>query len=157
MAYSNADDKKRYNTGYYLKNREAILKKIKKRREEYPEQEKQSCAEYSKSAKGIFSYLCRKSRAKGETVEISRKDFIEWYDSQEQKCFYCGRNLGEIQKDNTQMNKTIRRFQIDRIDSSKGYVKGNIVLACPRCNMIKNNFFTKNEMLKIVEMFPYKF
>ena len=37
----------------------------------------------------------------------------------------------------------------DRIDNSKGYERGNLALACLRCNAIKNNYFTKEEMLII--------
>lgn len=46
--------------------------------------------------------------------------------------------------------------EIDRKDSSKGYTKDNVAPACRRCNMIKNNVVTYEEMLKIVEILGWR-
>jgi hypothetical protein len=115
---------------------------------------KETEIKWSKSASGIYTEF---NNRRPKLVNITREDFIEWYNQQEQKCFYCGRTLEQIQKDKTQRRKNIRRFEIDRINSNKSYEIGNMVLACNNCNSVKNNFFTKDEMLKIVKMFPYKF
>ena len=37
----------------------------------------------------------------------------------------------------------------DRMDNSLGYSISNIALSCQRCNNIKGNFFTYDEMVKI--------
>ena len=147
-----------YGEEYYEKNRDRILKYQKEWRKTHPG-EPESHKKWNNTATGIYSKLKRRTKSKGnpELVNIIEEDFIEWYRQQEQKCFYCGRTLGQIQNDETQFKGRAKRLQIDRIDSNKGYEINNIVLACPRCNSIKNNFFTKDEMLKIVNVFKYKF
>ena len=41
------------------------------------------------------------------------------------------------------------RLEIDRKDNNKGYEKGNLALCCCRCNTIKSDFFTEEEMFKV--------
>jgi 5-methylcytosine-specific restriction endonuclease McrA len=145
---------------YYQNNKEKIKKRSKEDYERTKEHRYVQKREYFKTAEGIYAYLCGRLKKieKGlELLKISKEDFIKWFNQQEQKCFYCGRTLEEIQNDKTQVRKIIRRFQVDRIDNNKGYEIGNIVLACSRCNSIKSDFFTKDEMLKICEIFAYKF
>ena len=45
------------------------------------------------------------------------------------------------------------RLTIDCKDNSLGYIKDNLILACDRCNFIKSNIFTYEEMLFIGETF----
>jgi uncharacterized C2H2 Zn-finger protein len=151
---------RKYNkTVLYPNNKENILKRAKEIRDADPERFKEYTKQWVLSASGVFYELTKRAKKRNnpELININKEDFIAWYNSQEQKCFYCGRNLIEIQNDKTQLRGKTRRFSIDRIESNKGYEIGNMVLACSRCNSIKNNFFTKDEMLKIVKMFPYKF
>jgi len=42
-----------------------------------------------------------------------------------------------------------RKLEIDRKDSNNGYTLKNIVWACHRCNTIKNNLLTYQEMKEI--------
>lgn len=44
-------------------------------------------------------------------------------------------------------------FSIDRKDNNKGYIMGNITLACKRCNIIKGKWFTEQEMLEIADRY----
>ena len=152
-------DRKRYAKQYRKNNRELVdswaSKIYAKNKEKYHIKKRN----YFKTASGIYAYLKgRMTRAnKLDLLKLPKEDFIKWYDSQEKICFYCKRTLQEVITDKMQPRKTIRRLSIDRIDNNKGYEKDNIVLACGKCNKIKNDFFTKNEMLKIIEIFPYKF
>jgi len=41
------------------------------------------------------------------------------------KCIYCG--------------EIVKNMSVDRIDSNKGYIKGNIAPACCKCNQMKWN------------------
>ena len=80
-------------------------------------------------------------------LNISQDDFVNWYLSQEDCCYYCGTTMNEC--------KTLRlrrgsfgyfvSWDIDRKDSLKPYEKGNIVLSCFMCNMAKASYFTANE------------
>ena len=56
-------------------------------------------------------------------------------------CHYCNYQLGQ------QSNSS----GLDRLDSSKGYIKDNVVSCCYKCNRIKNNFLTEEETLAAVK------
>lgn len=47
------------------------------------------------------------------------------------------------------MKNIKNRLTIDRKNNNGNYCIDNIVLACYRCNTIKGDFFTEQEMLKI--------
>jgi hypothetical protein len=52
------------------------------------------------------------------------------------KCFYTGVTLTEIEGDNYQRT-------VDRIDNTRGYVKGNVVACSHLANQIKNELFER--------------
>lgn len=62
-------------------------------------------------------------------------------------CVYCGKEPSNIHrlrysvdgKQQTDPTLEIRWSGLDRIDSSRGYICGNIVPCCNRCNCMKNN------------------
>jgi len=155
----------------YLNNRKKYLNKAKQYREEHPEIIKKYREEhrteileklrnYNMKNKGKIKlmyltprgvYIRLKTTSKFRNIElaISEKDFINWYDNQEKKCHYCNRTLEEIKQDNREQDKHKTKMSIDRKDNDRGYITDNIVLACTRCNLIKGNYFTEQEMLKI--------
>ena len=57
-------------------------------------------------------------------------------------CFYCGSDPYNIVREMQQMYSPSRMKWngIDRVDSSKGYVQGNIVPCCTQCNYMKRNY-----------------
>lgn len=72
-----------------------------------------------------------KSRAAKKGIEVDiTEDFVKYVI--EPPCVYCGAN-----------NKL---SELDRKDSTEGYTPNNIVPACRRCNTIKNNVVTYEEM-----------
>jgi 5-methylcytosine-specific restriction endonuclease McrA len=61
------------------------------------------------------------------------------------ECFYCGAKLHWP-------DYNVRKSQasnLDRKDSSKGYISGNIVACCWSCNNIKSNHFTFEQFCEI--------
>ncbi len=122
-------------------------------RERHPERVKESDRRYSLQPNGIYKQLkginCNPKQRYGRTPQllITKLDFINWYNSQEKVCFYCGRTHEEATR--IYKIKNIRRLTIDRIDNKKDYSLENIVLACYFCNKIKGAFFSKEEMIKI--------
>lgn len=60
-------------------------------------------------------------------------------------CFYCGQASPAYDE---LLNST--QYRIDRIDSSKGYVNGNVVPCCSTCNFAKNAL-NVNEFLESVK------
>lgn len=68
-------------------------------------------------------YVKYKSRAKenGREFKLSREEFIQLFIS---NCHYCGSENAR---------------GIDRIDSDKGYIEGNVLPCCSICNFMKKN------------------
>jgi len=50
-------------------------------------------------------------------------------------------------------NGRVSRLEVDCMDNNRGYEIGNMVLACHRCNFIKLNFLTFEEMRFIGQKF----
>lgn len=67
------------------------------------------------------SYKC-KSKGRGWTFNL---DFLTFKKLVNLPCHYCGET------------KIIRG--LDRVDSSKGYINGNVLSCCPKCNTAKND------------------
>lgn len=104
-----------------------------------------------------YKQLIYKYKNRGENplrqVIITKEDFTEWFTSQKYECFYCGITMSDILKSTDHYLKVVKKLGIDRMDTNLPYQKGNLALACHRCNSIKNDFFTADEMKKIGEMF----
>jgi len=49
-------------------------------------------------------------------------------------------------------NSSDKLSEIDRMDSSLGYIVGNVTPACRRCNTIKNNVVSFDEMVAIAKI-----
>ena len=137
----------------YLKNKDKILEKTKEYREKNKEKYNEYRREYRKyNANGIYSVIKEGLIKRNKTIDflvITQNEFVEWYNSQEKKCHYCSRNIEEIKNSNDAFNKKIYRLTIDRKNNDIGYTKENICLCCYRCNSIKSDYFTEEEMLKI--------
>lgn len=92
---------------------------------------------------GIWYHYTRlKSRAKGRGVGFGLS-FEQFMDLATQSCTYCGEPPHALSPRkvslhaDTLYNATLNG--LDRVDSSKGYVWGNVVPCCPRCNAAKND------------------
>ena len=144
----------------YIKNYRATHKEHKKTYDKV--YRKKNCKIISKkmsiwfsSTKGIFQILKNNVRVHNERknskkikIVVIREDFIKWYDNQEKNCYYCSKTLAEL-KLNVKDPFYKNRLSIDRKDNDKDYELKNMVLACYRCNTIKGDYFTEQEMLEI--------
>jgi len=103
-----------------------------------------------------YSTLKRVCKSSGKELELN---FKEWYDLVNQNCHYCGlspydkhysyskkRYSKGVDQDNVEVFNGV-----DRIDSSKGYIKGNVVSCCTMCNRMKSDFNQK-EFIKQIEL-----
>ncbi len=92
-----------------------------------------------------FRLLQAKSRAKSKKLpfEIDVEYLEELLEQQENKCFYSGieMGIGRLAKYSA---------SIDRIDSTKGYVKGNVAFVIAAVNTMKSDLSEK-EFLSIVK------
>ena len=111
---------------------------------------------FSRTASGQYTSI--KSRQKFyeknqpyryKPVLISRDDFIKWYNAEPKVCHYCGLSEKKMSTVNDFYNSKGSQLSVDAKDNNIGYVEGNLVLACHRCNGIKSDFFTYEEMLMI--------
>jgi hypothetical protein len=99
---------------------------------EYKDHEKRFNSSPEKRAIIMLSSARETSKKKGIKFSLTIEDIMKQYHTQHGKCFYSGQLMSPIAKSSTLMS-------IDRIDSSEGYTKDNIVLCCWRINEMKKN------------------
>ena len=72
--------------------------------------------------------------SRGLTWDLEPQDILDMYEEQEEKCALTGWSVGWSDKGLT------ATVSIDRIDSSEGYVKGNVQLLHKDVNMAKQQY-----------------
>ena len=75
----------------------------------------------------------KSAKIRGYEFNLSKDEFREIVTK---PCIYCGEALTQ-EKKKKGCNGTFKYTGIDRYDNSKGYVKGNCVPCCQKCNRIK--------------------
>lgn len=86
----------------------------------------------------LYDTYKRRALKKGFSFELSKNEFKE---ITSKNCFYCGIEPKQIaSKNQNKYNGKYVYNGIDRIDSSIGYEKNNIVPCCGQCNIAKNNY-----------------
>ena len=68
-------------------------------------------------------------------------------------CAYCGVPEELLETFLSQYTSRYARFTIDCVIPELGYSKGNLALACDKCNITKNNMLTYEEMLFVGKNF----
>ena len=96
-------------------------------------------------------YSRKKANAKQQNIPftIPKKEFIQWYGDQTLICHYCGLDPEDFVKTDDKFITNKQNLSVDRVDNTQGYDLSNIVLCCNRCNSIKGNFFSYEEMKTI--------
>ena len=85
------------------------------------------------------------AKRKGRVFGIKKKEFLSWFGSQKMNCHYCdtvvvfGNGNGNL----------LNSLTIDRFNNDIGYVVGNLVICCRRCNTVKGSWLTGEQMVKI--------
>lgn len=106
----------------------------------------------AKNPRVLYSTIKRNAKIRNIYLGISIDEFVEWFNSQQQECIYCGIRVERMTvKDRGK--KLSKRLSVDRINNDKGYEKGNLALACLRCNFIKSNLLSFSEMKEIGEKY----
>ncbi|MCI0705425.1 MAG: hypothetical protein L0241_30565 [Planctomycetia bacterium] len=95
------------------------------------------------TTKSRWNNLNRRSKEKNITC-CTFNEFQEWYDKEPKVCRYCGIEEAFLSK-YLEGNKT--SLHIDRMQNNKGYIVGNMGLACHACNSTmkgcRTEFFVK--------------
>jgi hypothetical protein len=143
----------------YVKNKERYIKlsveSIKRRKEKNPDlffqKQREKISKYSKTPKGIYKVLLGRTLKKKYNSIIDKEEFIKWYKGEVKKCSYC--DIPEEKLYLIKEKKGKLRFSIDRKDNNKGYIRGNICLACFTCNRTKGETFSPDVMKRLAIKF----
>lgn len=85
-----------------------------------------------------------RARRKGLELNINLEYLEELFEKQHGRCKYTGVELAQTE------NKS-NSISIDRIDYTKGYIKGNVVFTSTIVNTMKNDL-TENEFIRVVRL-----
>jgi hypothetical protein len=131
---------KKYQRDWYLKNKNKHIEtnKIatKKRKEEFP-------------LRLLLSSIKSGAKKRKLIIDIDNDYVLNLWDEQRGLCYYTKIPMKYIARD-----KNPFQVSIDRIDSSKGYIRGNVVLCCQAINYMKNDYSIAvfNEFLNALKL-----
>lgn len=101
------------------------------------------------TVKHRYVHLRFSAQRRGIEFNLDRELFYEWFNNQKKECIYCNKTFEQVQVSTDRLDIKSKNLSIDRLNNNIGYQIDNIGICCGRCNMIKGNFFTRDEMLKI--------
>lgn len=87
-----------------------------------------------------------KKRKKQKEFELSFEEFLDF--TKIKNCHYCNRDIHWVEH----TGKGQHRYNLDRKDSNKGYVKDNLVVCCKTCNYMKGSEFSYDEFREVVKL-----
>lgn len=111
----------------------AVLK-VKRYKQKYPEVEK-------------FNGIKARSKILNIPHTFNLLEFRQWFNNAEKKCVYCDLDVS------TKTKKRMDNLSIDRKYNEVGYTIDNICIACCRCNTVKGNTFTYDEMREVAQKY----
>jgi hypothetical protein len=120
MPYNTKEKRSLYQKKRYKLQKDKILEKGRKWRENNKEKSKETQRNYYQSPKGKYGSYKNGAKERNINFDLTFNDFIGYW---QLPCNYCGNDIVTI--------------GIDRIDSSIGYEKNNIVPCCEKCNRMK--------------------
>lgn len=136
----NPEKKAQYQREYFLKNRDRINSNSRKRRKDDPEKCKSYEARYRESSPyrfltHKFTQLKKESHRGKKSPryanQIERQHLFDLWDKQKGLCAISGKQM-------VHKRGSLYTISIDRIDSSLGYVNGNVQLVCKAINLAKS-------------------
>lgn len=113
---SHKEQRSAYNKMYKEKNREIIKAKKQHTR-----------------ANSRFADLRYEAKRRKLEFNLTFENYQKYIS---EPCYYCNFELGE---------PVTSGAGLDRVDSSKGYIEGNVVSCCRMCNLIKSDFLSQEE------------
>ncbi len=136
------EEKRVYKKEYYLKNRDRILTYSKKKYWETREEPKGRWKNPESYERRMLTAAMNRVKKKGLEINIDISDIII-----PEYCPILGVKL--IVKRGQGCGPHDASPSLDRIDSSKGYIKGNVQVISTRANLLKNNA-TVEELKSII-------
>jgi hypothetical protein len=94
----------------------------------------------------------RRTKENGKEFSLTLDFLKELWEGQDGKCPYTGWQMKNLESSspNKQLDLTPDRASLDRIDSSKGYVIGNVQFVCYMAQCCKSMFSSK-QMIEFCE------
>lgn len=110
-----------------------------------------SCFHRHKKGKSPFGYFIDKSRSRNLYEYDITVDFLkELWERQNGKCPYTGiKMILPESKLSFRKCRSIEKASLDRIDTTKGYLKGNVEFVCQGINFAKHDY-SKEEVLQFI-------
>lgn len=105
--------------------------------------ERTSQAKRKKPFEALYNVLVGVARNYGHKLELTYEEYIEFTNIK--TCHYCDT---EIPWNPYGAGKS-NAYYLDRKDNAIGYIKGNCVVCCTRCNWSKGSRFDYNEWSEI--------
>lgn len=96
---------------------------------------------------GISKQYITKLKHRQKEVDLTLQDIVDIWKQQNGKCAYSGLSLSLVQKDRKWAQSTA---SLDRIDSSKGYIKGNVQWVHKKVNTMKSDMTEEQFLLLCV-------
>lgn len=109
---------------------------------------------WTSDAHRLWVIFCQQQRQRGFEVSITETQFANLITS---SCHYCGAEPAAKVVSATGARKTVIGNGIDRVDSRKGYVPGNVVACCKRCNVAKSDMEVTTFMDHVKAMYHKMF
>jgi hypothetical protein len=92
-----------------------------------------------------FEALYHSLRQTNREVELTYEDFLEF--TEVSVCHYCEAGIGWVPFSPSRRSKGA--CNLDRKDNEIGYLKSNCVVCCWRCNLVKGNVLTYEQMMRL--------
>ena len=106
------------------------------------------------SGEAAFRQLFRSykngAKNRGYHFELSMDDFRKLT---KQNCYYCGDIPSLVYSIKANNTKEYVYNGVDRVDNTKGYIKGNVVPCCGMCNKLKSDFNLSGFLSKIERIY----
>lgn len=91
-------------------------------------------------ATSMASNAMQRAKKKGIDFDITRQDILDMKEQQQNRCALSGWEMDWELASLGKRRCPPTRVSLDRIDSSGGYVIGNVQLVCDIVNRVKNNY-----------------
>jgi len=109
---------------------------------------------YRYTPSGVYQAIKGRNKFyQGKPFEITREEFVEWYNSQPKICVYCDLLESDLPYIDDSYNNKSLRMSIDAKNNDLGYIKGNIAICCHRCNSIKSDLLSFDEMREFAQKY----
>lgn len=101
----------------------------------------------------ILTRYKQQAKERGFSFRLSKKSFRALV---QQNCVYCGAKPSNISKGFSKRSGDFIYSGIDRVNSSKGYVSGNVVACCEWCNRMKLDHTAKEFLEHVTRIVEYQ-